>query len=315
VNFNNFKLKKLIATCYDGSPIASTQITLFDTEPEEDKTTKVPHKIEVTELKDYNGDNSVDLRDVEWLMANTKHTLTRLKGDGDFRSAEVTALRDQADIIVTNPPFSLFREFMAWIMDAGKQFLVIGNMNAITYKEVFPLIKDNKVWLGVCSGAREYIVPGGTIQKLGNTNWFTNLDHGRRHQPLVLMTAEDNLRFSKYKDFRDKNNYDRYENYDAIDVPFTDVIPSDYDGVMGVPISFLDKYCPSQFEILGTSDNGLVSDEYKTTSGLTQTFVDDYYAAGGKGSYREGNPTAGMYVDGIATMVYKRIFIRKLSDT
>lgn len=152
-------------------------------------------------------------------------------------------------MVVTNPPFSLFREFVAWLMDGAKQFLIIGNMNAITYKEVFPLIKENRVWLGVTSGAREYLKPDGGIQKMGNTCWFTNIEHGRRHQPLVLMTMEENQRYSRHKEVRG-HDYARYDNYDAIEVPFTDAIPSDYDGVMGVPISFLDKYCPEQFEIV-----------------------------------------------------------------
>jgi hypothetical protein len=144
----------------------------------------------------------------------------------------------------------LFREYVAQLVEYGKKFVIIGNMNAITYKEIFPLIKDNKMWLGISSGARTYIKPDGTEQKLGNTCWFTNLEHGRRHKPLSLMTMADNLRYSKHKEIRGKKHYDRYDNYDAIEVPFTDAIPSDYPGVMGVPISWLDKYCPDQFEIL-----------------------------------------------------------------
>ncbi|MCL1820512.1 MAG: adenine-specific methyltransferase EcoRI family protein [Oscillospiraceae bacterium] len=267
LHFNEFKLKKLIATCYIGSPIASTQLTLFDNEPEDNKTTRTPHKIEITEVEDYNGDLAVDLRDVEWLLANKKNALTRLAGDGDFRSDEIKKLRDEADIIITNPPFSLFREFIAWIMEAEKQFLIIGNMNAITYKEVFPLIKDNKIWLGLAFGRnfRGFIIPnnyplsgsearidkhGNRIVSTNNTIWLTNLDHGRRHQSLPLMTMAKNLRYSKHKELRGKECYDRYDNYDAIEVPFSDAIPSDYEGVMGVPISFLHKYCPEQFEII-----------------------------------------------------------------
>ena len=267
LHFNEFKLKKLIATCYIGSRIASTQLTLFDNEPEDNKTTRTPHKIEITEVEDYNGDLAVDLRDVEWLLANKKNALTRLAGDGDFRSDEIKKLRDEADIIITNPPFSLFREFIAWIMEAEKQFLIIGNMNAITYKEVFPLIKDNKIWLGLAFGRnfRGFIIPnnyplsgsearidkhGNRIVSTNNTIWLTNLDHGRRHQSLPLMTMAKNLRYSKHKELRGKECYDRYDNYDAIEVPFSDAIPSDYEGVMGVPISFLHKYCPEQFEII-----------------------------------------------------------------
>jgi hypothetical protein len=331
--FNEFKLKKLIATCYIGSPIASTQLTLFDDETEDNKTTRVPHKIEITEVKDYNKDFAVDLRDVEWLLKNKKNVLTRLDGDGDFRSDEVKELRDEADIIVTNPPFSLFREFLVWITEAKKQFLIIGNINAITYKEVFPLIKANEMWLGVTgfNKGMYFKVPdnfvyadsykfekehnGEKVNRVAGCCWFSNIDHGRRHQPLPLMTMAKNLRFSNHKEIRGKSTYDEYVNYNAIDVPFVDAIPSDYEGVMGVPITFLDKYCPEQFEIIGTSDNGVVDDVFKKTQGLSQKFVDDYYKAGGKGSYKEGNPTAGLYIDDVATMAYKRIFIRKIGDT
>ena len=266
-HFNEYKIKKLIATCYIGSPIASTQLTLFDDEPEDNKTTRVPHKIEITEIEDCNADLAVDLRDVGRLLANKKNALTRLKGDGDFRSDELKRLRDEADIIITNPPFSLFREFIAWIMEAKKQFLVISNMNAITYKEIFPLIKDNRMWLGLAFGRsfQGFIVPenyplsgsearidehGNRIVSTNNTIWLTNLEHGRRHQPLPLTTMADNLKYSKHKEIEGKSSYDKYDNYDAIEVPFTDAIPSDYSGEMGVPISFLHKYCPEQFEII-----------------------------------------------------------------
>ncbi|MDR3000404.1 MAG: adenine-specific methyltransferase EcoRI family protein [Fibromonadaceae bacterium] len=267
LSFNELGLKKLIATCYIGSPIASTQLTLFDDEPEDNKTTRVPHKIEITEGEDYNKDGVFNLYDVELILANKKNALTRLEGNGDFRSDEIKKLRDEADIIITNPPFSLFREFIAWIMEAKKQFLIIGNMNAITYKEVFPLIKDNKMWLGpsITSGDRKFNVPSGYPLKAAGcgydedgkpfimvkgVRWFTNLEHGRRHQPIPFMTMADNLRYSKHKEIRGKKSYDKYDNYDAIEVPFTDAIPSDYDGAIGVPISFLDKYCPEQFEII-----------------------------------------------------------------
>jgi hypothetical protein len=194
-----------------------------------------------------------------------------LAGDGDFRSTEIKKLRDEADVIITNPPFSLFRDFLAWIVEARKQFVIIGNMNAITLKEVFPLIKENKLWLGATGNGSDMVfaVPAGTevaegdkqkaarlgyvgdYTRLGNSCWFTNLDHGRRHKPLPLMTMADNLKFSRHKEIQGKQSYDRYDNYDAIEVPFTDSIPSDFDGVMGVPVSFLDKYSPDQFEIVG----------------------------------------------------------------
>ena len=187
-----------------------------------------------------------------------------LTGDGDFRSAEVTALRDKADMVITNPPFSLFREFMAWLSEGDVDFTVLGNMNAITYKEIFPLIKDNELWIGA-TGMRSitYEVPvegdvgpgqfeenGKRYQKIGNTCWFTNIQHGRRHEPLKLMTQSDNEILNK-RIANNPNSYKKYDNYDAIEVPATSGIPSDYTGVMGVPISSLDKYCPEQFEIVG----------------------------------------------------------------
>jgi hypothetical protein len=260
-------------------------------------------------------------------MIELKETRKPLTGDidketnkviyppGDFRSKECVELLKEADIVVTNPPFSLFREYIAKLEENKKKYLLLGNQNAITYKEVFPLIKENKIWLGpsITSGGREYKVPddsvistknfridenGGKFIRLSCTRWFTNLDHNKRHEELIL--------YEKY----DKDKYPKYDNYDAINVDKTKEIPEDYEGVMGVPISFMDKYCPEQFKIIGTSDNGIVPDEYKTTPGLSKEFVDDYYKAGGKGSYKEGNPTAGVYKNGVASMIYKRIFIR-----
>lgn len=219
---------------------------------------KTHGKIFVLE-KDVTGDGRINIDDLEWGY---------LEGDGDFRSDEVTKLRDEADIIVTNPPFSLFREFLAWIVEANKQFIVIGTLNSVSYKESFPLIKENKMWLGysIHSGDREFEVPeeypikasgwridenGRKFIRVKGVRWFTNIDHGRRHEPLPLMTIADNLRYSKHKEVKGRQMYYKYINYDAIEIPFTDSIPSDYDGIMGVPLSFLDKYCPEQFEILG----------------------------------------------------------------
>jgi hypothetical protein len=203
--------------------------------------------------RDTNGSGRIDLDDLEWHY---------LEGDGDFRSPEVCALRDQADVIVTNPPFSLFREFLAWIMEAKKEFLIIGGMNAISYKEVFPLIKENLIWLGTCSNVTmEFSIPmgyekwdrienGRKYGKVPAITWFTNLEHGRRHTPLLLMSMQDNIRYGKHSEIKERG-YIKYENYEAIDVPYTDAIPDDYDGIMGVPISFLGKYCPEQFIIIG----------------------------------------------------------------
>ena len=287
-NFNKLGLKKLISTSY--APESKKyktpyQPTLFEqNNPQFDpEKTSIKGKIFILE-KDHSGDERVNIDDLEWKY---------LEGDGDFRSDEVTKLRDEADFIITNPPFSLFREFLAWIVEAGKKFVVIGNMNAITYKEVFPLIKDNKIWLGVTNfnkGMYFYVpqgfkyadtykfereIDGKAVNRVPGVCWYTNIEHGRRHEPLNLMTMADNFRYSKHKEIRGKTAYDRYDNYDAIEVPFTDAIPSDYDGVMGVPISFLDKYCPEQFEILGATEsegkgfsNGLWVSESKVAQPL-----------------------------------------------
>lgn len=289
-NFVEFGLKKLISTSYapESKKILSWQPTLFETENpnyDADKS-KTQGKIFVLD-HDTNANGTIDINDLEW---------SYLQGDGDFRSAEVKALRDEADIIITNPPFSLFREFLAWIVEAEKRFCIIGNQNAITYKEVFPLIKGNKLWIGATGNGSDMVfaVPEGTVvaesdkqkaarmgyvgnyTRLGNSCWFTNLDHGRRHQPIQLMSMEDNLKFSKHKEIKEKG-YQKYDNYDAIEVSFTDAIPSDYEGAMGVPISFMDKYCPEQFEILGASEsegvgfsNGLWDKEFNVTQPLVE---------------------------------------------
>jgi len=270
-NFEKFKLKKFISTSYavesktykDGY-----QTTLFEKRNLnfDKKKTRIKGKI-FTLTKDKTGDDRIDIDDLDWQY---------MEENGDFRSKEVKKLRDEADIIITNPPFSLFRGFLAWIVEAKKKFLIISNMNAITYKEVFPLIKENKMWLGSTGNSSDMVfgVPEGAevaekdrqkaarlgyvgnYTRLGNSCWFTNLDHGRRHQTFPLMTMKENLKYSKHKEIRGKKSYDKYDNYNAIEVPFTDSIPSDYDGVMGVPISFLDKHNPEQFEILGATQRG-----------------------------------------------------------
>ncbi len=264
-NFENFGIKKLISTSFaveSKNMDIDYEPTLFETiDPRFDKAkTRCKGKI-FTLSQDENHDGKINIDDLKW---------NYLEGDGDFRSNEVKKLRDQADIIITNPPFSLFREFVAWIMEADKKFLIIGNINCISYSEIFPLLKNNKMWVGnrfnkringknmtfrvpdsyEMKGTELYIEEGKKYISVAGTGWFTNLEHGRRHQPLQLMTMEDNIKFSKHKEVQGIG-YQKYDNYDAIEVPFTDAIPSDYDGVMGVPISFLDKYCPEQFEIVG----------------------------------------------------------------
>lgn len=331
-NFNKLGLKKLVTTSYDGSPIAG-QGTLFPEYDEGSGKRKKPKALAVTldHVKDENDDGTVDITDVELFLKRNKAARSALKGNeeypgGDFRSPECVALLKDADIVVTNPPFSLFREYVAQLVGSGKKFVIVGPKNAVTYKEIFPLIKDTKLWIGsgFANGNAYFSIPAGSgrkfadgvydestgLVKFRNVGWFTNMDHGRRHQKLPLMTMADNLKFSKHKEIKGKAAYDRYDNYEAIEVPFTDAIPSDYEGAMGVPITFLDRYNPAQFEILGTSDNGLVDNQIKTTPGLTKQFVDDYYQCGGTGAYKEGNPTAGFYENGVAKMAYKRIFIR-----
>ena len=264
-NFKNYGIKKLISTSYAKNSKRKIygQLDLF----EEADFIKNSEKYDPNS-NDFKGkiftltkeDDQVDLENLHW---------DYLEGDGDFRSDEVKKLRDEADFIITNPPFSMFREFIAWLNESNSRFLVIGNINAITYKEVFPLIKENKMWLGATGFMTDMVfqVPKGTeirpndkakaeklgykgnYTRLGNSCWYSSIDHGRRHQPLQLMSMADNIKFNKkVKDPK----YPRYDNYDAIEVPATNAIPSDYDGVMGVPISFLDKYCPEQFEIVGT---------------------------------------------------------------
>jgi len=266
LHFQEYGLKKIISTSY--APESKKykthyQTTLFEeSSPKFDiKKTQIHGKI-FTLDEDSNRDGKIDIDDLKW---------DYLDGDGDFRSEEVRKLRDESDIIITNPPFSLFRVFLAWIVEADKDFLIIGNMNAITYKEVFPLIRDNRTWLGpsITSGDRKFNVPddfplygstcgtdsdGRKYIRIKGVRWFTNLDHGRRHKPLSLMPMADNLKFGS-KEIRGKPAYDRYDNYDALEVPATSNIPSDYYGVMGVPISFIDRYCPEQFEIIGATES------------------------------------------------------------
>ena len=333
LNFTKLGLKQLITTSYKPSPIANTQLLLFGNDKTLPKSKGHPkinaNKFIINEVHDMDGDGEFNLKDVAMqLKANKHNEWMPLEGDGDFRSNECINLLKQSDIVVTNPPFSLYRKYLEQIIKYNKKFVIIGSKNTITYKEIFPLIKGNKMWVGTTSFNKDmlFIAPSNTdfskkpktaIREVDGITylrspsvWFTNLDHGRRHQPLPLMTMEENLKYSKHKEIKVKKAYDKYDNYDAIEVPFTDAIPSDYSDVMGVPISFLDKYNPEQFIILGTSDNGLVDDKFKKTPGLTKDFVDDYYKAGGTGAYKEGNPTAGYYENGVAKMAYKRIFIK-----
>lgn len=256
LNFNALGLRKLIATCFDGSPVQGNEL-LFDFGDGTDEK-KIAYKVEITEVSDLNGDGRVDLADVRYLLKNDRNALTTLKQHGDFRSAECIELLKQADIVCTNPPFSLFREYVAQLIAFDKKFLIIGNQNAITYKEIFPLIKENRLWLGFKAGDMAFRVPenyearetrywqdetGQKWRSMGNICWFTNLDHKKRHEELVL-----------YKSYTPEE-FHKYDNYDAINVDKTADIPCDYFGAMGVPITFLDKYSPEQFEIIGATES------------------------------------------------------------
>ncbi len=275
LHFVDFGIEKLISTSYAPNSNAGGKFyapTLFETESpqyDQDKS-REKGRLFTLEAQDVSGDGAINIDDLNWEY---------LEGDGDFRSDEVTNLRNEADMVITNPPFSLFREFLGWVVGGGKEFSIVGSSNATTYKEVFPLIKANQLWKGATANNSDMVfgVPKGTkvaeddrlkaerlgypsddrfdYTRQGNSCWLTNLDHGRRHDPLQLMSIADNIKFSKHKEVRGVG-YERYDNFDAIEVPFVDAIPSDYDGIMGVPISFLDKYNPDQFEIVGGSTDG-----------------------------------------------------------
>lgn len=322
LNFNKLGLKQLITTSYVPSPIAGGQLPLFKIEGLKPDG-KEPFRIEINEVKDFDSDGAINLADIEWLLKHDANVAQPLGGNGDFRSPECIDLLKRSDIVVTNPPFSLFREYVKQLFDYDKKFVIIGNMNAITYKEIFPLIKNNKLWLGngFHAGNAYFFTPNTRdfasgvydpktgLVKFRNVCWFTNLDHGRRHQPLPLMTMGENLKYSKHKEIKGKKVYDKYDNYDAIEVPFTDSIPSDYDGIMGVPISFLDKYSPDQFEILGMCEN---EDLYKlktkvyTTAECKRAYLEKF---GKKGTY-DLNASGVVIRDGLSEKVYQRVLIK-----
>lgn len=319
-NFARFGIKKLISTSYaaESKQYKEYHPTLFETrDPQFDKKKTTKHGKIFTLTRDKTGDGKVDVGDLEWRY---------LEGDGDFRSDEIKKLRDEADIIITNPPFSLFREFWNWLVESKKQFLIIGNINAITYKEIFPLLKENKAWLGnnykVNGGAMFYEIPEDIanmeqvrevktneagkkifITRVQGVRWFTNIDHGRRHQPLPLMKQEEIIKFVTKKPF------EKYENYDAIEVSLVKNIPSDYKGVMGVPVSVLDKHSPEQFVIMGMCEN---EDLYKlktkvyTSAECKQAYLDKFKK---KGTY-DLNASGVVIRDGLLEKVYQRLLIK-----
>ncbi len=289
-NFERYGIKKLISTSYSIENKKQQygkyhQMSFFDIGSKKiDEKKELKNGKIFTLTRDKNKSGEIDYDDLEW---------DYLEGDGDFRSPEVTKLRDEADIIITNPPFSLFREFVAWVFEANKDLVIIGTQNAITYKEIFPLIKENKLWLGATANNSDMVfgVPEGAevaekdrekaaklgyvgnYTRLGNACWYTNLDHGRRHEPLSLMTRADNLRYNKKlinklkKDYN-ADDYPTYDNYDAIEVPFVDAIPSDYIECMAVPITYMNKHNPDQFTIVDANDIKLNKDTPEKAHGL-----------------------------------------------
>lgn len=288
-NFEQYQIKKLISTSYaqasnaaiDTHQPAQEELELEDYDAERSWTRG--RKFVLERGVDLTGDGQIDLDDLQWEY---------LDGDGDFRSEEVTALRDEADMVFTNPPFSLYREFVAWLIDGDVQYSIIGSKNSITYKEIFPLIRDNKMWVGngFAKGNAYFRIPESLAREYAegvydeetsmvhfrNVDWFTNIPHGRRYEKLQLMTMADNLMYSRRKKIREQG-YPEYDNYDAIEVAFTEAIPSDHEGVMGVPISFLDRYNPEQFEILGISEQNLrggSGDLWESASGVKHPLID-----------------------------------------
>jgi hypothetical protein len=305
-NFNFLKLKKLIATSFVPSPIAGRQLSFLETAGLKDKEKKEPFKIEISEVKDMNSDGAVGIDDVKLLLEQNAKTCTPLKDNGDFRSNECIELLKQADIVVTNPPFSLFREYVAQLVEYKKKFLILGNMNAITYKEIFKLIKANKLWAGYgfnmsmvyaspysneLDDNRKFVVGKGydpnKYIKVPAINWYTNLDTEKRHEMIDL-----------YKKYTAKE-YPRYDNYDAIEVSKVSDIPMDYNGAMGVPITFLNKYNPVQFEVIWIADR-------QDSQGLrTKT-----YTINDTPNYNDLNRGPVIKIEGELRVVYMRILIK-----
>jgi hypothetical protein len=324
MNFRRLGIKKLIASCYAGSPVQGEHLSLFDLEgmSKADAEAKRPYKIEITEIPDANGDGAIDLSDVEYLLRHDANVLTVLDGDGDFRSKESLALLDEADMVVTNPPFSLFREYVSLLVEQGKELLVLGDQNALTYKEIFTLISGNRLWLGNENGgtkwfrvpddydikteSRKKVVDGVKYFSMGRIMWFTNLDHARRHENLILV--------EKYSPER----YQHYDNYDAIEVSKVTDIPEDWTGAMGVPITFLDKYNPEQFEILGNDD---VDYPATKTYGAKKMVIDGVPSRSNTGALRcvlrADSFGPGTYFDvGYPVKgVYRRVFVRRIGAT
>lgn len=333
-NFEELGLKKLISTSYapDSKTYkGGTQLSLFETQsPKFDKDKTRTHGKIFVLTEDTTGDGVIDLDDLQW---------DYLEGDGDFRSDEVKKLRDEADIIITNPPFSLFREFFTWITEVKKEYVVIANKNCVTYKEVFSHIMNNKMWIGYHPMGQDmlfdvlqdfakslldsdkkgskYRVINSVVKARSASCWFTNIDHGHRHKPLPLMSMADNIKYSKHKDLKGIG-YKKYDNFEAIEVTYTDAIPNDYNGIMGVPISFLDKYCPEQFEIVGITKTwfGMANKTYPKQIQVSKTGKKTVVTKLNDGPVmKQTKPVEGKVyyiVDGCYyTQGYARILIRK----
>ena len=312
LNFNNLGLKKLITTCYAGSMIITEQLSLFDVDGLVIKKgqEKKPYKIEITEVDDTNNDGAIDLADVEFLIKNKKNTLSLLEGDGDFRSSECIELLKEADIVVTNPPFSLFKEYMTELIKYEKKFLVIGSMQQIKYKEIFPLILEGKMWSGYSFNktfefimSDSYPIKGkGFVDEKGHKHgfvpgicWLTNLDIDKRHEKRIL--------YKKY----DPNVYKKYDNYDAIEISNVNDIPKDYSGNIGVPISFLEYLNPEQFELIGSSD---ISETLEGIKPLGKEWIENYKRQGGTGHYTANMKSVGYSAEGKYKIIFSRLIIR-----
>lgn len=313
LNFNKLGLRKLIATCFAGSPIAGEQLSLFDVDPSAKPGT--PYKAIVTTVYDATGDGGIDMFDVAELFKNGENELVELSGDGDFRSDECIALMDEADIVVTNPPFSLFRPYVATLMEHDKDFIIIGSTNAISMREIFPLLRSNRMWLGVPfrSGNAYFYIPESVdvsqyaegvfdpetrTVKFRNCCWYTNLDFKQRHEEMILVQKYDPVKHPKYENLENAINVDKLKD-----------IPRDWAGLMGVPITFMSQYNPDQFEVLGLSRE--MSLPGKT--GMSASFIDDYFKQGGTAQISEGHPDVCYYdKDGKCCVPYRRVIIRNL---
>lgn len=309
LRFNQLGLKKLICTCYNGSPVTGNELAIHFDGFDDDEPKKIAYKVEITEVKDENGDGAVDLSDVQYLLKSDRNVLSILK-TGDFRSQECIELLKEADIVVTNPPFSLFREYIGQLMEYKKKFLIIGSQKSIGCKEIFPLFQENKIWwgYGFKGAAAHFFSPyedtatAGDHKKdmirVSGVTWFTNLEIPKRSEEMDLV-----CRYSP-------DEYPRYENYNAIEVGKTTDIPFDYPGIMGVPITFLDKYCPDQFDIVGSNSS---TDLCKMlgVQPLGQDWINRYRAAGGTG-HNTANMVRIVYNDksGKPKVAFQRIFIR-----